>query len=201
VAGSSEDPHRREASGGRTRPARAVLDLDGVLLRRFQAGDLEFLVSVHASGVNSMLLELPGSNQELQNFIHTMLTEPWSLPMIIEHDGIPIGAAATGLTNYKSLLAYVVVLLAEPVAGSLPIAMYVRHMFWNFPLNRLYTHVPLVEGTEAYVDSFQAAGFRHEGVMPEHLVVGARQTDVAVLGLLRRDFEVWSETSQPRLNL
>jgi len=57
---------------------------------------------------------------------------------------------------------YLLAFFREPEAATLALAMYVRHLFWSFPVQRLYTQFPLVGTGAAYLALYEAAGSAHK---------------------------------------
>jgi hypothetical protein len=134
-----------------------------------------------------------------RSFFDRMASELWCSPMRIDGGGAS-GLLLNAETDPGSLNTRVVCLVedgAEPPPTA--IALFARHLFWSFPLHRLYVEVP-VSATEVEV-AFSNAGFLAEGTLVEHAVVSGRPEDVRVMGMLRRDFHTWAATTQPELSL
>ena len=184
-------------------PAPALLDLDGHAVRRLgaDARDLEAVLAIHQHGANPLLLELPDTAEAAVQMLQQLQTQAFGLPLIVHRDGAPFALAATAIPNVKSLNAYLLFMSVAPDDSALALALCVRHVFWNFPLHRLYTHLPLTQGLEEYEHSFSGAGFSRDGLLPEHLALGGRFCDVASLGLLRTAFDAWCATADPRFSL
>jgi RimJ/RimL family protein N-acetyltransferase len=89
----------------------------------------------------------------------------------------------------------------KPAEAVKPLAVYVRHVFWSSPLHRVYVQLPLLAGATAYIRLLLGSGFQQEGVVRGHAYVDGRPRDVAVIGLLRRDFEAWCRENELRLAL
>ena len=83
----------------------------------------------------------------------------------------------------------------------MPLALFTRHLFWTFPLERLYVQFPLLDETVAYGQLYEQVGFQREGVMKKHQSIAGRRHDVAVYGLLRGDFDRWWAAHDPRMTL
>jgi hypothetical protein len=113
----------------------------------------------------------------------------------------PIGAAATNRRNHRSMNLRLLCFFAEPARSALPLAAYVRHLFWSLPLHRVYAQLPIVVGATAYVRMLKSAGFQEEGVVRGYAVAGGRPRDLALLGLLREEFETWCRENENRLAL
>jgi hypothetical protein len=113
----------------------------------------------------------------------------------------PVGAAATKQRNLRSLNLHLICFFADPVRAALPLAAYVRHLFWSQPLHRVYSQLPMVGGATAYVRLLKGVGFQEEGMVRGHAMVGGRPRDLVVLAVLRREFESWCRENEKRLTL
>jgi RimJ/RimL family protein N-acetyltransferase len=51
------------------------------------------------------------------------------------------------------------------------------------------------------VHALEASGFQNEGLIRDHAVIGGKPCDLAVLGVLRAEFEVWCRENETRLAL
>ncbi len=91
--------------------------------------------------------------------------------------------------------------LPGPGEASHPLAIYVRHLFWSQPLHRVYVQFPVAEDATDYIDLLKRAGFVDEGVVTGYALVRGQPSDVAVLGILRREFEAWCLQNEKRLIL
>ena len=111
----------------------------------------------------------------------------------------PAGWVITGLTNLRALNAFLLAVFVDPSESTMALALCIRHLFWNFPLHRLYTQFPLIPAAAGYRELYTRAGFHEEGVMQRHAVVSSQPTDVVVFGLLREEFLTWSAAHEPRL--
>jgi hypothetical protein len=121
--------------------------------------------------------------------------------MLCLRDSKPVGAAALRLRNNRSMNAQLICFFTDPIRAALPLAAYVRHLFWSMPLHRVYSQLPLVGGATAYLRLLTSAGFQDEGVIRGGAVVGRRLRDVAIFGLLREEFETWCRENEKRLAL
>jgi hypothetical protein len=182
-------------------PSPPLLELDGYTLQRMVTADLPFVLDLQRSGANRLLVDLPANPEESLAFLQRLEKQPWSVLLVARHNGVPVGAAATGLTNLVSLNTFLLAMFLDPAAATLPLALITRHLFWNFPLERIYVQFPLVEETRVYGQIYESAGFQREGVMRKHQAIGGERHDVVVLGLLRADFDAWWAAKDPRLAL
>ena len=148
-----------------------------------------------------MLVDLPEETQASAVFLQELEKQPWAMLMLVESGGQPVGVIANGLTSLVSLNTYVLAMFKDPRTATIPLALYTRHMFWTFPLNRMYVQFPVIDETQPYADLYRAAGFEQEGVMKKHQAVGGRRYDVAVFGLLRQDFDDHWAARDQRLKL
>ena len=163
--------------------------------------DVNTLIDLQGIDDNRLLLDLPQTPQGWEAMIRSLAAQAWSLPMLLLGVGQPIGVAAIGLTNLRSRNSYLLSLFATPAQSRVPLALYIRHLFWNFPLTRLYVHIPAVSELEPYLDLHQGVGFRLEGSLRQHTLIGGVRHDVTVLGLLREEFESWCQLHEKRLSL
>ena len=182
-------------------PAPPLLELDGYRLHRMANADLPFVLELQRKGANRLLVDFPASAEDSLAFLQRLEKQPWSVLMVAEAAGVPIGAAATGLTNLVSLNTFLLAMFVDPGAASIPLALVTRHLFWSFPLERIYVQFPLLEETGPYGQLYESAGFQREGVMRKHQAVGGQRHDVVVLGLLRSDFDRWWAERDQRLAL
>ena len=179
-------------------PSPPVLEIDGFAWRAAEPSDGPALEALAARSTNRVLFGLPGSERE---FAAGVGRPGFRMAMLCLRGSKPVGAAATNLRNHRSLNLRLVCFFADPVRAALPLAAYVRHLFWSLPLHRVYSQLPMVGGATAYVRLLKGAGFQEEGVIRGHAVVGGRPRDLAVLGVLREEFETWCRENEKRLAL
>ena len=179
-------------------PAGPVLELDGFVWRRAYADDAIALESLAARGANRRLFNLPTSAEA---FAARIGRPGFTLPMLCTRGAQPFGAAATTRRNLRSLNAQLLCFFAQPARAAVPLATYLRHVFWTVPLHRVYVQLPLVAGASAYVRLLTACGFQQEGVLRNYAVLDERLFDVAGFGLLRPEFEEWCRENESRLKL
>lgn len=180
------------------RPSPAILDLDGFVWRQAVPSDAPALEALAAKDGNRSLFKLPASEEE---FAVRMDGPGFRRAMLCTRGRKPIGAAATTLRDQRNLNLQLLCFFAEPAGHVRPLAVYVRHLFWSLPLHRIYVQLPLVAGATSYLRLLTGAGFQHEGVVRGHGLVRGRPCDVAVVGLLRGDFEAWCQENESRLAL
>jgi hypothetical protein len=123
------------------------------------------------------------------------------MPAALVRDDELGGFGATALPNIRALNASVTALFVDPETATTPLAMYLRHLFWTFPLHRVHTQIPDLDLTREYIELLQRVGFAVEGRLVEHARIAGQTFDVVALGLLRSDFEVWCDQHEPRLSL
>jgi hypothetical protein len=180
------------------RPLPAVLELDGYAWRRATPADAPIFEGLAALEPNRILFNLPLSEKE---FAVRIGSPTLGQPMVCMHESTPVGAAATTSRNRKSLNLQLVCVFAHPGRAAVPLAVYIRHLFWTMPLHRIYVQMPLVAGADAYVSLLTSVGFVEEGVVRGHALVAGRPVDLKVMGLLRREFEAWCREHESRLSL
>src|SRR5437016_5011862 len=97
-------------------------------------------------GSNKLLIDEPRSQDEAWAFVRALRTQMYGLPMVAFRKGGEelFGVASTGLASPKNLTAFLLSLFAEPAEAGPALRLFIGHVFWNFPLRRLYWHCPLV---------------------------------------------------------
>jgi hypothetical protein len=178
----------------------ALLELDEWSLRPLSAADYP-LVEALRERVPADVFRLPPSPERFRGFLQAIGARPWSQPLACLREGEPFGLCFTNLAQVKNLNAYLVALFVEAEGAGRPIALYARHLFWNYPIHRFNAQFPLRAETDALLRAHEAAGFQREGVFVRHLADAAGEHDVAVLGLLRADLDAWVTAHEPRLAL
>ena len=180
------------------RPSRAILDLDGFAWRPAGPSDAAVLEALAAHDGNRFLFNLPASEDEFA----ARVDRPGFRRVMLCFEGPkPFGAAATALRDQRSLNLQLLCFFTQPARAVAPLAVYLRHLFWSSPMHRIYVQLPLVEGATAYLSLLTGAGFQDEGVVRGHGLVQGLPCDVAVVGLLRKDFEAWCQENEIRLAL
>jgi hypothetical protein len=183
------------SSGG---PSSAVLEVDGFAWRTAGPLDASALEALAARSGNRALFYLP---QSVAEFAGTVGGPGFRMPMLCLRGSKPIGAAATKQRNQRNLNLHLICFFADPVDAALPLAIYVRHLFWSFPLHRIFCQLPSVSGAAAYVRLLKGVGFQEEGMVRGHAMVGGRPRDLVALAVLRREFEIWCRENEKRLTL
>jgi hypothetical protein len=179
----------------------SVTSLDGLELVQLEPDHAPLVLEMVARRGNRYLIELGSDADQVAQMLAELRRTPWSLSMAVLRADECIGMATTALANLRSLHANVLALFVDPPSSVLALAMFLRHVFWNFPLHRLYTHVPMLDLTAEYARLYQNVGFADEGRFVAHAVVAGQPFDVTALGLLRSDFESWCAVHEPRLTL
>ena len=147
------------------------------------------------------IAELPAAAERYLEHLKDLRGRPWSLATVCKQDGKESGYCQLSVGQFKNLAAYVVGLFVDPGRAGPVLSLYIRQAFWSHPLHRLYTHVPITPDTTPYRRLYEQAGFIPEGTLIGHALVGGEERDVAVLGLLREDFDAWCQAHDPRLAL
>ena len=176
----------------------AVLELDGYAWRPVHAEDADELDRLASRGSNRSLFNLPATAAD---FVASMGSRGFELPMLCQHGPSSFGAAFVSLRSNRNLNMMVTCFFATPEVAALALALYVRHLFWSTPFHRVHAQIPLVDGGEAYVALLTGAGLREEGVVHGHVMFGGQPHDLAVLGVLREEFEAWCREKESRLAL
>lgn len=157
---------------------------------------LELLLAARNRALFEGLVEHPGL---IEGFLSALDQDPWALPMIGTLRSTPIAALFNVRTDFQNLNTRLVPVLTDFVGSVGVLALYVRHLFWTLPLQRIYAQF-LVDLSE-YDDVLRATSFKKEGVLVEHQIYAGKRCDVAAFGLLRTDFESWCAEHDPELSL
>jgi len=177
-----------------------LIELEGDSIRSLGTDDLPALMRLRET-IPDELFHLPGTATELTGFLGFLANKPWSLPMMCGRHGTPFGLCLLNVQQLKHLNAYLVALFETPATAHRSLALYIRQVFWFYPLHRLYAQLPSLPEMQPHIDLLAGVGFQREGVLAGHAEVGGRPVDVVVLGLLRDEFDVWCATNDPRLSL
>lgn len=182
-------------------PAPAILELDDCSLARLEPDDAPLAVELLAQRGNRYVHDLPSDEAALRTAIAELPRQTYALPLAILRGKDVVGMASTVLGNPRTLNASLLAMFVDPPGSTSHLALYLRHVFWNFPLHRLYLHVPDMDLTREYIDLYMSVGFCDEGRLTQHEMIGGQPFDMAVLGLLRPDFQAWCTAHEPRLSL
>ena len=180
------------------RPSPGILALDDFAWRDAGPFDATALEALAARDGNRLLFNLPSSAED---FAVRLGGPGFRRPMLCHRRGRAFGAAATRARDQRSANLVLMCFFNQPATAVLPLAVYVRHLFWSAPLHRVYLQLPLIAGAASYIRLLTGAGFQEEGVVRGHGLVEGRPSDVALLGILRRDCEAWCQENESRLAL
>lgn len=187
--------------GARTAPAGSVVSLDGLELVPLEPAHAAIVLEMATRRGNQYLIDLGRDEEEVARVLAQLARAPWALSLAVLRGAECVGMATTGLANLRSMNASILGMFVDPPSAGPALALCIRHLFWNFPLHRIHTQVPLLDLTREYVDLYRAVGFEDEGRLHDHALVGGQAFDAAVLGLLRPEFEAWCAAHEPRLAL
>jgi hypothetical protein len=191
-------PGQRESVTQATWASAPVLAIDDYAWRTAITSDAAALEAIAAQGANRTLFGLPRSEQD---FAERVGRAGFRLAMLCHHGDDVVGAAATTLRNHRSMNLQLVCFFAVDARPQLALATYVRHVFWSLPMHRIFVQLPVVDGASSYIRMLKGAGFKEEGVVRGHALVAGQPADVAVLGVLREEFETWCLENEIRLAL
>lgn len=177
----------------------SVLEHDGLALRDLGADEAELVLELAGREVNLGIFEAEMPASSVPGFLASQADRLWGRPMACLRAGRPVGVLLNPLTNANSLNTLVAVLLEDPERDRLALPLYVRHLFWSFPVHRVYAEVPGFAA--AHRSIFSWAGFEHEGTLPEHLQAAGGLHDLCLYGQLRQDFDSWAARELPPLSL
>jgi hypothetical protein len=180
------------------RPSPPVLEIDGFAWQPARPSDAPALEALAAHSTNRILFGLPGSSEAFEGAVGG---PGFRNAMLCWKDSKPIGGASTGQRNFHSQNLRLTCFFADPAGASLPLAAYVRHLFWKLPLHRVYCQFPMVARGAEYMHLLKGSGFQEEGMIRGHALIGGKPFDVAVLGVLRDEFDLWCRENETRLAL
>jgi RimJ/RimL family protein N-acetyltransferase len=181
-------------------PASGLLQLDDFSIRALGADDFSVVGPMAASAPHE-LFELPPTEAAFRALIGELTAKPWSLPFACFRGSEPVGICFMSVAQLKNLNAYLVALFLRPAEATVPLALYIRHAFWSFPLHRLYAQLPALAPVAPHVEALVRVGFKHEGILVAHLMASGKPHDAIAVGLLRDEFNLWCEQNEPRLAL
>lgn len=182
-------------------PAPAIVELDGWSLEPLTEDDAPLVVELMGIRGHRYLLDLAADESSMRLIIAELARQTWAMPMAAIRDDACAGFMTTAFPNLRSLNVGVGGLFVDPALAVLPFAMYVRHLFWSYPLHRLHAQIPDMDLTREYHDLFAAVGFTDEGRLVQHSIAGGQMFDMVQFGILRPDFEAWTAAHEPRLAL
>ncbi len=174
--------------------------LDAYSIRPLGTDDFDVVQPVLAA-VPAGVFQVPRAESGFRSFVGGLSRRPWALPFACFENRTAAGLCFMNVGQLKHLNAYLVALFLNPSSAALPLALYIRHAFWSFPLHRLYAHVPASAAAQPYVAALLNTGFKQEGVLVAHIANGDAPADVIVFGLLRDEFGSWCRDNEPRLYL
>lgn len=178
---------------------RSVLKHDDLVLRDLDEEDCALLNELDCLDSNRGILRPDIPPARMGEFLDALRRQIWAEPMTCERKGEPVGILLNIGTDVGSLNTRLAVLLREPVRDRLALALYTRHLFWSYPLRRVFAEVP--NYADDYCSMFQWGGFDTEGELTDHLMVAGKYYSMKVFGLLRPNFEDWTRREYPRLSL
>ncbi len=176
-----------------------VLQLDGFRLSRISPSDVALLLEIYDTGWNRLIAHLPESENTCSMIIQNVGAQVWGLPMVAWVDDAPGAVLMNGSSDVMNQHTELISLLTSRVDSPLPLAMYLRHLIWNFPLERAYTYCPVLNETSRQLELYKRLGFQIEGTLRKHGQRSSQRHDVAILGILRHEFLEWCHEHEPRL--
>jgi hypothetical protein len=174
-------------------PADSVSASDGAEIRPLTERDLAMARDLFRHSDNAVFA---GSlDVESRDLLATLQVQPWVTPMLLLQDGKVAGVALVVAADMQNRHGRLVVLSADPRLCATALALYLRHVFWSHPVNRLYTILPAgFPQAPSYINLLTGCGFVKEGRLLGHLQLNGRTLDLDVFGLLRSDFDTWAAT-------
>jgi diamine N-acetyltransferase len=190
----------RATKGGIVPPAPAplVLSYGHVRLRPVQLGDAGLLAELWSHGENS-LLAVPDQASEgigeamIRAFQQTM----WGAAFVAEGGADSFGFLAAAQADPYSQTAMLVAYFRDPDSAQYALRLYLRHLFWGYPLHRIGVQVPLA--CSGYLRVLDSVGFVREGIWREHRLIAGVRHDVVALGLLREEARANLQTVAPEI--
>jgi hypothetical protein len=182
------------------RPPASLSALGSAAIRPMEAADYPAVRSLWLEGNNPTIASTLAVDDAA--FIAAARSGPWASPMMLLENGAPTGAAIVGAADLHHRNGRLIVLARQPREAALHLGLYIRHVFWSYPLHRLYALLPgQVPGAPGYAALLHACGFIDEGRLVRHQRVGTRMLDLDVYGLLRPDFDAWCRDHRPDWSL
>ena len=178
-----------------------MLTHQDIELRQLVPQDGKLVIDLDRAGCNVGLIGLPESLQDCHAMFQSLESQMWSTPMAALSTGRPFGTFWTAVPNVSNMNALVVALFEGVDRGRLALALYIRHLFWSYPLHRLYAHVGALDRGAAYGTIYEGIGFKREGVLKEHAPLAGSRQDIFVYGLLREEFDRCMMAFDPALSL
>jgi hypothetical protein len=176
------------------------MELGDFAIRRLSEDDFPTLRPL-AEALPADIFAMPSTDTEFRAFVGEVASRVWSLPLVCVRAGDPVGMCFMNVAQFKNLNAYLVALFVQPEEAALPLALYIRHAFWSFPLHRLYVQLPATAAAIPHLETLERVGFQREGTLVAHVKAARGPQDVIVVGLLRDEFERWCKQNEPRLEL
>jgi len=169
-------------------------ELDGFkwlgLLSSVEAPFYELAAGGHDLGVHEWLaLGEASLGQQI-------LRDPLNLPMVCHRSGRLVGAATICFTDCDNLCSNLLAVFRDPDESQVALSLYLRSVFWNHPLKRLQIEIKDVPASGPYQRLYREAGFVLEARTRAATTTQGEPTDVLVFGLLRQDYDRWSEKSE-----
>jgi hypothetical protein len=178
----------------------ALVNRGDAAIRMMTQSDAPLVVDLLLANRNRALfeglVEHPGL---IEGFLSALEQDPWALPMVGTIKSTPVAALFNVRTDFQNLNTRLVPVLADLVAGADVLRLYVRHLFWTLPVQRVYAQ--FLADLAEYEAVLCATSFKKEGILVEHQIYAGSRRDVAVFGLLRADFETWCDEHDPELSL
>lgn len=186
---------------GSVTAAPAILEFEGFSLQPLTPQNAGAIIELHRRPWNAASVDVPATPEQIAQLLGILDTRPLALPMMVVKENRIVAVASPTMGNVRNLTAYFFAVFDDGETVHRGLAAFVRHVFWSLPLHRLYVQVPVVEASERYRDVLRALGFREEGIMAGHMLIAGEPRDVAVLGMLRSDFDAWTAAEAPELSL
>jgi hypothetical protein len=182
-------------------PSPAKIQMAGYTLRKATFDDALSLIDLSKMTHNSTISHVPDTEENCKVFLRSLRYQSWSLPMVVLRENSIVGFVYTIESDVQCLSMRLVALFSNPVLAWCPLAMYIRHLFWNFPARRISAEFPITQETSPYLDLYQQAGMQHEGTLRWHAIVHGQRCDVAFLAVLYDEFNMWYQEHERNLEV
>ncbi len=188
-------------SAADAKPAEAIRSWRDVRISELSSLDAD-LVARLRSGTASAADWMPFGPMAISGFVERLKYDIWCIPTLISTERGPIGFVVNVLNDHLNLTSRIVAGFEPDSKASLGLILAVRSLFWALPVSRVYSYWPVTgAGAQDIASIFLGAGFREEGRLEGHQLVGGIRHDVVVHGILREDFNLWCRDNAPELAL
>jgi RimJ/RimL family protein N-acetyltransferase len=180
-------------------PALGINSLDEYSIESITANDLQKFINIIKDPEIKVHNRIPDTDAELEIFFSRMGMHLWGSYVFAYRNNELVGIIGTSRGDPSSLSVEITSVLIKPDLAKFPLAIFLRRVFWNFPINRIYCYCPLTQNQSIFTELYMSVGFVNEGKLPRYWLEKNQRFDICILGLLREDFLNWCKLFEPRL--